>query len=947
MDASSHASWSRIPRDYHEQQRVQLEHRLFASTARSNSISESSFNLEEEGEPNNLNFHSDSDNDNEANGRQLRYSSSEFSMEFPRNPQVALDDYSLSNPHRRDTQPREGDTRSTFAHHASGITFRTGLRGPSHSRRRDFSGGDLSNGLTDLSFDYDPDRPLDALIRRANDLSILQDSPRDNKSEFTTRAQGLAKQMASNSYENSYKEPAHLPATGKNKESSFAAANVTIKPAHKPLSELARSANTPLKSAFATSRVFPAYVPMSGKAGLQLPDVTGITSAVATPLKGEASFRRVPDPKPTSALTSKFSRQQKSAQPSSSKPAAQPEKAATADPAVVLDTLSHRIHQIERESLTSRRRVTELERELDLCRSVVDNERSKMGELSMRAERKRRSRGNQNSFSRDGRGTNAQVVPELDAAALDASFRETQRRYREAVGEEKELEALVKALHAHLRRTSTTVESHKQMINDLRSEMTQAARERAQQQQHERRASSSKAPTSREADMLWDEVERVKSEVELLWGDVGRLRGVVEGGLGLRRTRDGGVIGRPGDGADVIAGSIVRGDSLRDMSDQESVADSAEEEELSNHDQEPAPVTESQEEYMQRPEWEAPVLSAVLEEDEPASTRGSARSATQPLRAPGRFIQDAELERVRAEVEERRSLRSLSMSGSDRSGSGVGTALRNRASDKILDAGAGGRASPKPTSVHTKVPSSLSTSRLPAGSRNGLQQPTPHRPLTPDSEGDLSPVASREQAKQQSRPERVRQADKDAQRAPSPLSPALPQIRGERLERIFYAAPEHNSRTCRTCHRRRHADGPRNASNSPTVSAPAPTEEEIKFCEGDEHRIAEIAKQSGVPPQTVLARVLRGLEDDFTHYKSIYVELADQYKAMDAASDMGKRNLLASHLREVIDILEQKGDQIASLYDLLHFEDKPLAAPAPVASSSRHRHHHSHCTRLA
>jgi Centrosome microtubule-binding domain of Cep57 len=38
----------------------------------------------------------------------------------------------------------------------------------------------------------------------------------------------------------------------------------------------------------------------------------------------------------------------------------------------------------------------------------------------------------------------------------------------------------------------------------------------------------------------------------------------------------------------------------------------------------------------------------------------------------------------------------------------------------------------------------------------------------------------------------------------------------------------------------------------------------------------------------------------------IYVELADQYKAMDAASEMGKRNLLANHLREVIDVLEQK-----------------------------------------
>ena len=38
----------------------------------------------------------------------------------------------------------------------------------------------------------------------------------------------------------------------------------------------------------------------------------------------------------------------------------------------------------------------------------------------------------------------------------------------------------------------------------------------------------------------------------------------------------------------------------------------------------------------------------------------------------------------------------------------------------------------------------------------------------------------------------------------------------------------------------------------------------------------------------------------------IYTELADQYKIMDAASNVVKRNVLAQHLREVIDVLEQK-----------------------------------------
>ena len=41
------------------------------------------------------------------------------------------------------------------------------------------------------------------------------------------------------------------------------------------------------------------------------------------------------------------------------------------------------------------------------------------------------------------------------------------------------------------------------------------------------------------------------------------------------------------------------------------------------------------------------------------------------------------------------------------------------------------------------------------------------------------------------------------------------------------------------------------------------------------------------------------------------VELADQYKIMDAVSDVPRRNLLARHLREVVDILELKVSSIA------------------------------------
>lgn len=50
----------------------------------------------------------------------------------------------------------------------------------------------------------------------------------------------------------------------------------------------------------------------------------------------------------------------------------------------------------------------------------------------------------------------------------------------------------------------------------------------------------------------------------------------------------------------------------------------------------------------------------------------------------------------------------------------------------------------------------------------------------------------------------------------------------------------------------------------------------------------------------------RAYEDRLTTVGRIYVELADQYKVIDAASNVAKRNVLAEHLREVIDTLEQK-----------------------------------------
>ena len=140
-------SWTGIPRDNREQERLRLEHQLFSNI---------SFDNDGEDSDHRLGLEPYDEDDDEEQG-------SQFTLEYPRNPQIRSRDYSVP----ADLYPAdEGETKSTIAHHASAITFRTGLRG----RKRDQS-YDLSN------VEYDPDRPLDALLRGTSNLSILKDSP--------------------------------------------------------------------------------------------------------------------------------------------------------------------------------------------------------------------------------------------------------------------------------------------------------------------------------------------------------------------------------------------------------------------------------------------------------------------------------------------------------------------------------------------------------------------------------------------------------------------------------------------------------------------------------------------------------------------------------------------------------------------------------------------------
>jgi hypothetical protein len=285
-------------------------------------------------------------------------------------------------------------------------------------------------------------------------------------------------------------------------------------------------------------------------------------------------------------------------------------------------------------------------------------------------------------------------------------------------------------------------------------------------------------------------------------------------------------------------------------------------------------------------------------------------------------------------MRERRSERSLSTSKSNASGKSRDNDSGNGSSLHEVEA---------PTAVNAHAPP------LPSITRDGtLQDQDPLR-------NALHPDVNWTRLHTSDRPAPApRQRNITPPKQPAPSTP-FPQIRGSRMERLFFSAPEHNARTCTVCHRRKRG-GERGRAHQEEDEGFGEDEDEVvetylrnKAQRGKgrcRHGEMEDADGDRLPAQTVLARVVRELEDDFSHYKalvasqspdkpltycedSIYLELAHQYGVMDAASNVAKRNVLADHLRDVIDTLEQKGDQIASLYELLNFEDKPLPRVPP------------------
>ncbi|KAJ6508969.1 hypothetical protein C8R45DRAFT_1060210 [Mycena sanguinolenta] len=616
------------------------------------------------------------------------------------------------------------------------------------------------------------------------------------------------------------------------------------------------------------------------KSRVYLPDVTGLTSAVESPAKAGGGYNAYSaDDRPRDSEARLLS---------------------------TLSAVQAQLHQLEEENSISRRRVRELEFELEVCKREVVKERTRILE---RDEESIRREADTVRAKGKGKAREVEHVDEQDIS----------ERYREVVEEKKALESLISSLRSHLTRLTSELSSHQELLTELRK-----LRERDSRALREKSA----------------EVDRLRQEVEKLAGEVEVLRGVVEEGLRERRSiRDATVessnadITRSEDSNDSISEEVMEDEQpFDDRSSIEQEEDEEVESEAEPFD--PASIMGSSRENA------AGVPDRTMRTDH--ATRGSSLNPANATSTP--FIGDDELARIAADVEERRSNLS-SGSGSYRERMRAPTPpirQQNRRAtvEEVSDAG-----TEPPSQVRAPTPAVRAGPSQLSGPSQPRRPPThahPPRPTVPT-------------------PSRARGHAATDQARADPASTPFPQIRGAHLEQLFFSAPEHNARTCTVCCRRRDPELREPASWLPSRmerdwrvrmrEAAQPgldsDEENEGFAESEEDaevvarqrkregkrrepgdrevNYEAVARKAGLPPQTIVTRVIRELEDDFTHYKSVYCELADQYKEMDAVSDVPKRNMLAKHLREVVDILEQKGDQIASLYACLTFKDKPIS----------------------
>ncbi|KAF5340634.1 hypothetical protein D9611_007389 [Ephemerocybe angulata] len=621
------------------------------------------------------------------------------------------------------------------------------------------------------------------------------------------------------------------------------------------------------------------------KSRIHLPDVTGLTAAVESPARLGKEFH---------AYKGANSRE------------------AEARFIQTLSKVQSKIQQLNDENGISRRRVRELEMELDDAKRDVARERTRLLEKEDVIIQQQKEMAGIASRSSKGKGRARDNEAEEEEE-------DVLKRYRDAVDEKKALESLINTLRSHLTRLTQELADHSHLLQELK----------------EMRDTDHRVLREKSAD-----ISRLNDEVERLAGEVEVLRGVVEEGLRERRAGK-----EPSAYVEEEADTSMSLDNDEEE-DEEREGDGGEREDEREEEEEEEEAQETPDEQGSveyRPH--RPPLFATDSEDEedetyepsfsfrastppPAAadrtvrtdhaTLGTSGSASTPHRVT--FIDQRELRRIEREVEERRG--DLSVNGGG--GRGGGRSGDGRGSGKSGDGSGRGSPELEATSFYERprTPTPPSPSPSPRAGRMGFGRKEGAAVAGGNVNGkEREKAGGRRQGSPRGR---------DVEETPFPQIRGIGLsgcsllrrsiIRGRVLRRGTGAAHGHDDEEEEMEGERERAEERRTRRGSGEV-----TEREIEEVPNDPSYFRRVASRAGLPPQTVAMRVIRELEDDFTHYKSVYCELADQYKEMDPVSDVPRRNYLAKHLREVVDILEQKGDQIAALSDLLAFKDKGKA----------------------
>ena len=373
-------------------------------------------------------------------------------------------------------------------------------------------------------------------------------------------------------------------------------------------------------------------------------------------------------------------------------------------------------------------------------------------------------------------------------------------------------------------RLTLELSSHKTLLDELRS-LREADKNTLRQK-------------VREVDLLRQEVEKIAGEVEV-------LKGVVEEGLRERRGRTHSQShGQPqGHDMAVLSGEDSGDDEVERAHTGDEILDAQQDDD--DHELEDVQPNLARHALLER------TARADYAAHDPVSIEGHGIKTQ-------RYVEESELERISVELEERRSERS-------RSSSRLGSSVSSNGSYRAPSVASSVGSARKPLIAAPPLECTATLDNL-----RQRRRPSSHSSVPITTHDPRPPAPTPGHARERHH----------AGETP------FPQIRGAQLERMFFSAPEHNSKTCTVCNRRRHREAAARplwypASKGHNVTVADASDEDEGFGEGSDGEGRRASEGAGVnldflnrdardghlPPQTVLVRVLRELEDDFTHYK--------------------------------------------------------------------------------